>query len=552
MKWHRWAGPLAILVSCIFLGLPLLGTKFLPTHDGEYHIIRFMEFYRMLSDGYMFPRWAPTLNSGFGIPIFLFHYPFPNYVGSALHILGFSFVDAFKLSLFLAYTLAAGFLYLFLVVRRDRWSAWVGTMAALLVPYWFLDIYVRGSIGEVWAFAWFFAALAALSRHRFGFAAMSIALLITSHNIQAMILFPFIVMFAWPTGSKGMWSIAIGCMLSAYFWLPALIERSFVVGLNTVNPLDHFASWYELLIPSWGSQFSGATFVANKMSLQIGVMPLAWCLVAGWLVLRRGGKIERKNAVAILVLATLVIWLMLPASSSAWTSLPGLAYIQYPWRLLSLTIPLVAAAASYAASKLSKAVAGVLVLLSILFVYGYTRPAVYEPRDDAYYQSRPSFTDGTSSMGNAFSTVWTGWVQKRATDPAILLSGTGTISTVSHGWLDLELTVFADAESVVRVNTAYFPGWTVRENGISVPIEYEKSGRIDIPVGPGTHQLRVRFEDTPIRIVGNIVSLTGLFWLCGSAILRGIYAYRNRHISHQWRPRQARHRAVHKRTRWGP
>jgi hypothetical protein len=545
----KWVGPLVILVSCIFLGLPLLGAKFLPTHDGEYHIIRFMEFYRMLSDGYMFPRWAPTLNSGFGIPIFLFHYPFPNYVGSALHILGFSFVDAFKFSLFLAYTLAAGFLYLFLLAVRDRWSAWVGTMAAMLVPYWFLDIYVRGSVGEVWAFAWFFAALAALSRHRFGFTAMSIALLITSHNIQAMILFPFIVMFAWPIGSKGMWSIAIGCMLSAYFWLPALVERSFVVGLTTVNPLDHFASWYELLIPSWGSQFSGATFVANKMSLQIGVMPLVWCLVAGWLVLRRGGKIERKNAVAILVLATLVIWLMLPASSSAWTSLPGLAYIQYPWRLLSLTIPLVAIAASYVASKLSKSVAGGLVVVSILFVYGYARPALYESRDDAYYQSRPNFTDGTSSMGNAFSTLWTGWMPARATDSATLLSGDATISVIQHNVLDREIAVSANTDAVVRVNTVYFPGWTVREHGRVVPILYENSGLIDIPLAAGVHQLRVRFEDTPVRKIGNSVSLVGLFWLCVSAILRSIYAYRNRHITHERGPRQARHRIVHKRTR---
>ena len=37
----------------------------------------------------------------------------------------------------------------------------------------------------------------------------------------------------------------------------------------------------------------------------------------------------------------------------------------------------------------------------------------YEKRDDSHYLSRREFTDGTSSPGNSFSTIWTGWKKER-------------------------------------------------------------------------------------------------------------------------------------------
>src|SRR3989344_9391657 len=64
-----------------------------PTHDGEYHVMRFQQFYKVLSTGTIYPRWAPDFNNGFGIPLFNYVYPLPNYVASFFHFLGFSFID---------------------------------------------------------------------------------------------------------------------------------------------------------------------------------------------------------------------------------------------------------------------------------------------------------------------------------------------------------------------------------------------------------------------------------------------------------------------------
>jgi hypothetical protein len=518
-----------ITIVILLLGLPLLGPKFIPTHDGEYHLIRFMEFYSMLSQGYLFPRWAPTLNSGFGIPIFLFHYPFPNYIGSLFHVLGFQFVDAFKMALFSGYFLSGVFCFIFLSKIVDKRASFFGTIAALTVPYWFVDIYVRGSVGEVWAFAWMFAALACVVWQKNLGLGVSIAFLVLSHNIQALLFLPIITIFAFVRYRAGLVAIALGLLLSAYFWIPALLERSYVVGLSTVNPLDHFASIWELLVPSWGTEFSGQSIIANKMSFQIGVMPLVWLGLAIWFMLRN--KLKNSFVSVALILAALAAFLMLPYSGGIWSTIAGIAYIQYPWRLLALFIPIVAVVAGIVSTKLSIKILIGMSFVSLLLVYGYTRPVLYERRDDGYYSSKPNFTDGTSSMGNAFSTIWTPWKPQRP--EKLIEQDQGVMVTmVDQKPLFVKFIAESAKESTVRVNILYFPGWTAYRDTEKISIAYENDGLINLQLPMGTHEVVVRFEETPVRAVANAISLMGLLWLSVWAILKCIYAYRHKYRSH--------------------
>ncbi|HYK09059.1 MAG TPA: hypothetical protein VEW42_06190, partial [Candidatus Eisenbacteria bacterium] len=78
---------------------PLFHAGLMPTHDGEYHLIRFYEFDKILREGILYPRWAPDLLYGYGIPLFTYIYPLPNYVASFLHLFGASFLDSVKLNM---------------------------------------------------------------------------------------------------------------------------------------------------------------------------------------------------------------------------------------------------------------------------------------------------------------------------------------------------------------------------------------------------------------------------------------------------------------------
>ena len=87
---------LVFVVAVLWASLPLFGKAYIPTQDGEYHIIRIVEFARMLGRGYIVPRWAPDMNSGYGIPIFNYQYPLPNYIGSFVRLFTRDGVYAFQ------------------------------------------------------------------------------------------------------------------------------------------------------------------------------------------------------------------------------------------------------------------------------------------------------------------------------------------------------------------------------------------------------------------------------------------------------------------------
>ncbi len=530
-----------ILMLCavwLFAGLPLLTSGFIPTHDGEYHIIRIVEFSRMLEAGYFIPRWAPNLNSGYGIPIFEFHYPFPNYAGSFIRLFTRDAVSAFQIG--------TGIGYLTIILAAFGWlsvifgvlPALVGAITAAFVPYLFVDMYVRGATGEIWAMAFLFLSLLAVEKKQYVWLAFTFALIVLSHNILAMMFAPFLLGYCIIRG-RALWGMAAGLGVSAFFWLPALAEQKFVVGLNTVNFRQHFVRVYELLIPSWGTGFSGIGDIRNKMSFQIGIAPIIATL---------GGLWSAKKSKLFIYFFTLFlasIFMMLPVSSGVWETIKPLQLIQYPWRLLSFLVPFTAYATGYWVSHMKRPWMGVFFALFAVVVAGsYTRPVIYEPRSEAYYLSRPNFTDGTSSMGNSFSTIWTGWKAARPATPIHIESGE-IVQKGTWDYLNKEFTVSMTQAGDVSVNTLYFPGWKAAVDGKVVPIDYQKEGIIRLPVSAGTHSIRVYFTETPVRKAADVISLASLAILGAYAIL-GLYEYRHRHNTLGNRSRAARRRYVHK------
>src|SRR3989344_2032187 len=148
--------PIIIVVFFgIIAGFSLLHKGLPPTHDGEYHVVRFYEFDKTLRGGDWYPRWAADLNNGYGIPLFNYVYPLPNYVSFTLHLLGISFISSFKLNLFFAILIGSVFFYLWARMFWGKLGGIVSSVFYTFSPYHFVDIYIRGSVGEVWALAFF-------------------------------------------------------------------------------------------------------------------------------------------------------------------------------------------------------------------------------------------------------------------------------------------------------------------------------------------------------------------------------------------------------------
>ena len=360
--------PLIIVGLFAFVaGFPLLHKGLLPTHDGEYHVIRFYEFDKTLRDGNWYPRWAADLNNGYGVPLFNYVYPLPNYFASFFHLLGSSFIDSFKLNMFFATILGALFFYLW---SRESWGKLGGVVSSIFYtfsPYHFVDIYIRGSVGEVWALAFFPAFLWSITRfikhhQKIFFVASSIflSLIIFSHNILALMFLPFslsyIVFLLYKEKDKKylmlntLYLILLGLCLSAIFWLPAIVEAKYVTGLQIYNVSQHFPQLYNLVIPSWGSGFS-QDLLTNQMSFQIGIANLVVVVISLPLMAFRHSvfsaltpSLSLRERVRVRVIIFFLVWfflvffLMLKVSLPIWHTIPFMNYFQFPWRFLSLEI----------------------------------------------------------------------------------------------------------------------------------------------------------------------------------------------------------------------
>ncbi len=180
------------LLDFLKAGLPL-------THDGQDHVARIANFYQSLSEGNFIPRWAANLNWGYGHPILMFLYPLPSYFACFFRFLGFSLVDTTKIVFCLGFILSGVFMYLWL---REIWGEEAGLMAGLLymfAPYRFVDLYVRGAIGENLAFVWpplicYFALKFSKKPYwrYFVGGSLSLAFLILSHNAISLMFLPVV------------------------------------------------------------------------------------------------------------------------------------------------------------------------------------------------------------------------------------------------------------------------------------------------------------------------------------------------------------------------
>lgn len=516
--------------SLLHPGLP-------PTHDGEYHIVRFYQFNKVLQDGQWYPRWQPDLNYGYGSPLLNYYYPLPNYVASLLHSFGVSFIDTFKLQMIIATVIGGIFFFLWTRIFWGSIGAVVASISYTYTPYYFVDVFIRGSVGEVWAIALFPAVLFFYTslyrdkeKSKIYLGSISLALTVFSHNILAYMFFLFFisylvflsVIYKNKRTKDSIKSVLLGLGLSTIFWLPALWERSYVKGLHIFDIYPHFPEIYQLLFPSWGAGFSGAD-LENQMSFQIGILNL-FGIFAGIFIIFIGIKENKKIREVLLFFVIeffVTFFLMTKWSYIIWKSIPLLDYFQFPWRLLSLAMLISSFAigaifeSSFLKGKkhISLVIAAGIILFAYFLTKDYKTPAYYLSRSDDYYLTKDNFIDGTNTPGNAFNTVWFNAPSIRQKDRILFKKNDGKViaSKITPIKYTFDLEIQNDAKAII--NTAYFPGWKARVDGKKVDIRITKEGLMEIDLPKHTKKLFVNFENTKVRNIAGYISLISVFYI---------------------------------------
>lgn len=518
---------LFILLILIFISTwPFFHQGLIPTHDGEYHVMRFYEFDKAIRDGSFYPRWAMDFNNGFGIPLFNYVYPLPNYVSFLLHAVGSSFIDSFRISMILATLLAGAFFYKWMRVFFEKMPALIGAVFYLFAPYRFVDMYVRGSIGEIWAmtffpgFLWVVTCFMETKKKKYFFMSVFfLTLIIFSHNILALMFFGFalayvVVLIKSYSLSKSdilslsyIFIFALG--LSSVFWLPALIERSLVQGLEIYSATKNFPEIFQLIFPSWGTGFSDSQF-DNQMSFQIGVANLL--VVVGSLFFLYRFREHKGLVVFFLISFFAVFFLMISYSQFLWSNIPLISYVQFPWRFLSLEVLICAFLASFTASKLPRLIGIFFIALVIWMGIGYIKPAYYLERPDSYYLTRSNFIDGTNSPGNVFNTAWMTYEQNVSNEK---VQGALPIEYKVLVWKTNHRRIVLNSRLAQKITlgVAYFPGWRVFVDEKQVKSEYNKKGLLVIDLPSGNHVVDIVLKSTRIQSVSGLLSLVSFFVL---------------------------------------
>ena len=146
-----------VLISiAILLGiLVLLHSAFLKdvvyeSDDYKHHAVRTASYYLALKQGQLPVRWGPNLNQGYGYPSFNYMYHTPYFIGSLLHIIGFTIQESVNLTVLFsvlfgavgAYYLAKSF------ITSNKWSLLLA-LFYVINPYVLLTMYWRGAVGEL-------------------------------------------------------------------------------------------------------------------------------------------------------------------------------------------------------------------------------------------------------------------------------------------------------------------------------------------------------------------------------------------------------------------
>ena len=361
---RAWWPYLALAGLAIAAGLPLLGAGFPCTDDLTFHMYRGVEMGSLIRLGHFFPRWSPHMALGYGYPIYNFYAPLPSYAVVLLNFAGLAYPTAMKLALFLPIWLAGCGMYLFV---SDQWGVPAGLVAGatyLLAPYLAYDILFRGNLSETSAFIWPPLILWGVRRAAqqtegakgykgykgVAVAAVAFGALVLTHNVSALIAAPLLFGYALFVGWQARsWSILVwaglalllGIGLSAYFWLPALLERGLVHSERLFVPpiftwYTNFISARDLLaLPRVEDPLLMNPSPPRAVGLLTALLGLPALAAALWAIAHRRRASAATLATLFFGLALLGYGLLtLPISAPIWHLITPLALVQFPWRML--------------------------------------------------------------------------------------------------------------------------------------------------------------------------------------------------------------------------
>ncbi len=564
----RFGGLRALLLAALTLPIlfPLFRPGWLQSHEGLSYPIRLVELARCWEDGFLSARWFPDLNYGQGYPFLSFYAPLLFFVAGAFHVLGADVATALKLAA--AVGVVAGAFGTDRLVREalrggaddaggggepspaSSSAGFVGAALFVFAPYTVRDLFIRGDLAELFAIGflpWSLWGLLRLRRTRrprdvVGSAALG-AIPILAHNIvgfltgSALVVTGAIVVFAARRRRSAIAAVAASgagtLLLSAFFWVPALLEKRFVqidvLTSGDFRVFDHFVSPWRLL---GRGEFPGVG-QGLPMTVEIGWVGLA-AAAFGLAHVRTLWRTRRAFLLVGLLLFFGGAAPTMEASRPIYETAALLRYIQFPWRFLSFVALGAAllgalgydAAAERIGPRARAAHAAAVVLGAIGFVAPLLGPKPNFPLPKwAVDPAELRETRETTTRGEYMPRDAVRLERPRGFIGGVRIDGAARAAHVRRTAGRYTIALEADEPVVVALQDFWVPGWTARLDGAPVRLDVEPgTGRMLLAAPAGSTTIEVRLEATPLRRAASIASAAAA--LLAAALLAAGYSPR--------------------------
>lgn len=538
-----WFSLLVVITFGLVGMIALFHPGFYTSHDGWHNIARLFHFHEAINDGQIPPRWIGNLAHGFGYPLFVFSYHAPWLIAELFMRAGVSVIDSVKLVLVVGF-IVSGIVMFFWI--RDMFGTWPAVVAGIVymwTPYRFAKIFVGASVGEATAFLFLpllFWGLYRLSKTPtafwIGIGALGLAGTILSHLMLLPLLSFGVAMYLlWlflHTVKRKVFVISVlllglwGLALSSYYLLPALVYSSLIKATTQTGGFaniwqNHLVNFSQLLYSKWGYGPIVSRATEGAVSFQVGIAQwLAFILTAAFmgvylfkrpiLIFKRTIFSRRNRDIAFIgsLTFTITVLAMTTSTLQLWQLLGRYIILDFPWRLLSFTTlwgTMLVGFIVYAFSDWGKLL-GVLLIVTALYTNrNHNRVNEYTDIPLSLYIA----SETTTNTYNEYLPKWAG-VDIGKENLPLVDSQEISAHNIERNSYKISFDVTLESHQDVKVNYLYFPDQTVFVDNQQTPFEYKSDGRIVVPVGQGTHQIKIVYNQTPLMKLTNGISLISL------------------------------------------
>lgn len=518
------------------------------TKDMGIHLAVMKQFDKVLWSSSLYPRWLPDVNYGYGNAWPNFYQPGFYYLTSLTHAVTDNWVHTLFVITALGLVASGWALYFLARFFFGKPASGAAAIVYVLLPYHFFDVFWRGAMPEYLTFVllplilYFFYRLGNESRARY-YAGLGVCYgaCLMIHVPIAYLLSFILVVYAlvWSARQRD-WRIVVriglgmtvGVLLSAIYWIPAVVEIKYAV--ETVTTLFRYDNNYisQLYADSYGESLR-QIFAFQAVAVLVVIAALLWFKLSG-------SRVPNKHSVPAeammaslrsrfshesgwIALALLSLFMNLPVSYYVARLIPRIDVVAFPYRWLVFVCLFTALVTAALVERLylrlrepaKKAAPGLTTSARMALA-----PAVAVIALNVWFSARgviiPSLSSPmiTREMNFLCDTYCpTGAPPAGSlplTEQIVIESTSARYELLEWSALRRNLVITSDEPTTARFKTFKFPGWTARLDGEDVQIFTDPVEAQVIKIPQGRHTLDIKFGSTPARNLGAATSVSGL------------------------------------------